>query len=206
MAGESGWLPLGGGAANLDDLGDVDVSTVAPLNAQALVFNSADSLWKPGTVSGGGGTTATLMHVREEQADGTSAGTFTSGAWRTRVLNTVVTNDIVGASLASNVITLPAGTFEVDALAPAFRVGGHQARLYDVTNSAELLLGMTGAYSQPSSTGGFAPVRGEFTLSATTDIRLEHACATTVASNGLGLAFGGGGLEVFSEVLIWKVA
>ena len=47
----------GGGAADLDDLTDVDVTTVAPTDGQALVFDTADSLWKPATVSGGSGAT-----------------------------------------------------------------------------------------------------------------------------------------------------
>lgn len=47
-----------GGATAIDDLTDVDTSTVAPTNGQALVWDSAASQWEPGTVSGGGGATA----------------------------------------------------------------------------------------------------------------------------------------------------
>lgn len=48
----------GGGATAIDDLTDVDTSTVAPTNGQALVWDSTASQWEPGTVSGGGGATA----------------------------------------------------------------------------------------------------------------------------------------------------
>jgi hypothetical protein len=41
---------------SIDALSDVDTSSVAPTNGQALVWESASSLWKPGTVSGGGGS------------------------------------------------------------------------------------------------------------------------------------------------------
>ena len=40
----------------VDDLSDVDTSTVAPTDGQALVWDNANSKWEPGTVSGGGGT------------------------------------------------------------------------------------------------------------------------------------------------------
>lgn len=49
---------------------------------------------------------------------GTHGGTFTAGAWRTRDLNTVLTNTISGASLSNNQITLPAGKYYVEASAP----------------------------------------------------------------------------------------
>lgn len=50
-------LAGGGGATALDDLTDVDTTTVAPTDGQALVYDTANSLWKPATVSGGGGAT-----------------------------------------------------------------------------------------------------------------------------------------------------
>jgi len=40
---------------SVNALSDVDTATTAPTNGQALVWESASSLWKPGTVSGGGG-------------------------------------------------------------------------------------------------------------------------------------------------------
>ncbi len=43
---------------------------------------------------------AEIFHVRDEQLQNTAGGTFTSGAWRTRTLNTVKTNTIGGASLS----------------------------------------------------------------------------------------------------------
>ena len=40
-------------AASIDDLSDVDTSTVAPTDGQALVWDNTASKWEPGTVSGG---------------------------------------------------------------------------------------------------------------------------------------------------------
>jgi hypothetical protein len=44
--------------AVLDNLNDVDTTTTPPTDGQALVYVDADGLWKPGTVSGGGGGTS----------------------------------------------------------------------------------------------------------------------------------------------------
>ena len=69
-----------------------------------------------------------LLHIRDEKAQNTAGGTFTSGAWRTRDLNTVKTNEITGASLAANQITLPAGTYWVEWSAPAYVVNQNQSK------------------------------------------------------------------------------
>ena len=42
-----------GGASAINDLTDVDTSSVAPTDGQALVWDNANSQWEPGTVSGG---------------------------------------------------------------------------------------------------------------------------------------------------------
>lgn len=41
------------GASSIDDLTDVDTSSVAPTDGQALVWDNANSKWEPGTVSSG---------------------------------------------------------------------------------------------------------------------------------------------------------
>ena len=43
-----------------------------------------------------------FLHIQDQKPQGTYGGTFTAGAWRTRDLNTVLTNTITGASLAAN--------------------------------------------------------------------------------------------------------
>jgi hypothetical protein len=147
-----------------------------------------------------------LLHVREEQASGTAGGTFTAGAWRTRVLNAVVFNAIVGASLASNQITLPAGDFEVLAFAPARSVDHHHARLYDATGAAVLVNGASGVVSSSESTQVVAPVVGRFSLAVPSLVELQHICLTTKATDGLGTARADfATVEVFSEIKLWKV-
>lgn len=47
-----------GGASAIDDLTDVDTSSVAPTDGQALVWDNANSKWEPGTVSSGSSSVA----------------------------------------------------------------------------------------------------------------------------------------------------
>lgn len=163
------------------------------------------------TVAGTPGTwvvlgRAPLLHVRDEKANTTHGGTFTSGAWRTRDLNTIVTNEL-GVTLVANVITgLVAGTYEFEARAPAYVTSYHKARLYDVTGAAQL--GPMGSNERASTTAAHISqsfASGRFTLTATSDLRLEHWCATTEATDGFGPATSLGVVEVYSDVQIRRV-
>ncbi len=149
------------------------------------------------------GLNRNLLHVRDEKASGTNGGTFTSGAWQTRDLNAVLTNEIQGAALSSNTITgLKAGVYEVWASAPGYRADRHQARLYDVTGAAALVLG-TNAFSGSASdyTDSRSMVVGRFTLAATSTVRLEHRSQATYTTQGLGLATSWG-VEVYADLQI----
>lgn len=145
-----------------------------------------------------------LLHVREEQAATLAGGTFTSGAQRTRVLNTTKTNEISGSALSSNQITLPAGTYFCMASAPGNACGTHIAQLYNTTDSATILTGTSEGAG--SSIPTRSHVNGRFTLSGVKVLELRHICTTTQATNGLGLPTSLAVTETYAEVLIWKVA
>jgi hypothetical protein len=68
---------------SVNALSDVDTASVAPTNGQALVWESASSQWKPGTVSGGGGgslptivSTTSNAYVPSAPASGTLEVTY----------------------------------------------------------------------------------------------------------------------------------
>lgn len=132
-----------------------------------------------------------VLVAQDEKSLGTAGGTFTAGAWRTRTLNTLVQNHIGGASLASNQITLPAGGYYAFASAPAYNVDAHQLRLQNVTDGATLIRGSTpfaGDLLLLVNEGVTAHLVGWFSLSAPKAIELQHRCALTRATDGLGLA------------------
>ena len=145
-----------------------------------------------------------LLHLRDEKAQNTEGGTFTLGAWRTRDLTTVKTNEITGASLASNQITLPAGTYFVDASAPAFQVNFHQSKIYDTTGAADLIIG-TNSYSYTLDLSVTRSIcKGRFTIAVESVIELQHRCAATKVG-GFGVA-GNYTTEVYSEIIIRQVS
>lgn len=147
-----------------------------------------------------------LLHVRDEKASGTNGGTFTSGAWQKRTLNTVVTNELGTGLTADEITGLVAGTYEVEALAPAHAVNGHQARLYDVTGAVVLVLGSNEYANTAGNAITKSVVRGRFTLTATSTVRLEHRCATTSGGTyGFGQA-NSFGTEVYAGLQIRKVS
>jgi hypothetical protein len=170
---------------------------------EVLTLASGIPSWATAS-SGGFGNE--LIHVREEQTAGTAGGTFTSGSMQTRTLNTVVTNQITGASVATNQITLPAGSYIAIASAPAFRVVGHIAQLYDTTGTAVL---ETGTSENSRNGTDTVPTRSwvhaRFTLSVESDIELQHRANTTRSTDGFGIAASVSTTEVFGEVMIWKV-
>lgn len=52
--GAKGYFDLpSGGAAQIDDLSDVDTTTTPPTDGQALVWNDTNSVWEPGSSTGG---------------------------------------------------------------------------------------------------------------------------------------------------------
>jgi len=61
MSGTIYVLDEGGSVTSIDSLSDVDTTTVAPTDGQALVWDNANSKWEPGSVAGG--TVASLDNV-----------------------------------------------------------------------------------------------------------------------------------------------
>jgi hypothetical protein len=141
--------------------------------------------------------------VEDQKTTNTNGGDFNSGAWQTRDLNTKVADTGSNASVASNQITLAAGTYRVFASAPAYAVGRHQTRLQDITNSATLIMG-TCEYGQGLAEGR-SFIAGRFTLSGSTIIELQHQGETTSGGGlGFGIATNFGTHETYSQVQLGK--
>jgi len=155
-----------------------------------------------------------LLHVQDQKAQNTTGGSFASGAWRTRDLNSVITNNISGASLSSNQITLPDGKYYCEAYAPAAAntdvVNGTRIRIHNVGASTQLLLGRT-CFVGSGSTISFAftscEANGVFDLDVESTIELQHICSVTSPyAYAMGPAGNVGGVEIFSDLKIWKIA
>lgn len=153
-----------------------------------------------------GGTNASeYIHIREEQASGVAAGTFTGGAWRTRVLNTIVTDDTGKVTLSSNQFVLPAGTYSFQSEVPTRMVVGHQSRLQNITDATTIQIGTNAMQKVGDNDVGHAHVEGQFTITASTTFELQHRCLTTRATDGFGVQ-NSWGTEVYATIELRKVA
>lgn len=132
-----------------------------------------------------------MVVVADEKTSGTNGGTFTAGAWRTRDLNTLIVNDDTTASLSSNQVTLPAGTYECWISASAFDVNAHMIRLQDITGTATIATG-SAEFARNGDAGSMTRsfVYSKFTLSVSSALEVQHRSSGTKATNGFGVASG----------------
>jgi hypothetical protein len=134
-----------------------------------------------------------LLHVRYKEAT-TVVGTPTTNAWTKYPIATVVTNQIEGASLASNQVTLPAGEYRAQFQSISqFTVD----RLYDTTAEEILATGFQNMVQTMTKSA-----HAYFSLSEESVI--EYQYRTTI-----GVAFGSasedGSDEIICELMFWKV-
>lgn len=132
----------------------------------------------------------------EERATGVSPGNNLNGT-NVRQLNTVRSNTIAGASLASNQITLPAGSYHVVGSAPFFNGDRHRCYLHNVTDNVAVLLGTSENAGAAFTTRSI--VRGMFSIAAKKVFELRHSMQVA-QTNGLGDPCADGQAEVYAEI------
>lgn len=146
-----------------------------------------------------------IVHIKEVQPSGTRGGTFTSGSYQTRVLNTLEnTPGYAWVSLASNQFTLQPGTYDIQAFAPATTVEQNKAILRNITASTTDIVGSAGWNIGVDVMSG-STITGSVTISVPTTYEIQHRCVSTDASNGFGEACSFGDSEVYTTVRIQKV-
>lgn len=180
---------------NVVDGNSVDFNTTsAAIGVSWLLYGSASALKKQ------------CMIVHEEQAGGVLAGASVTGV-NVRALNTVISNTIAGASLGSSRITLPAGSYSVNASAPGMG-NGHKLYFYNVTDSATSILGtaentiIANDVANPVWTRSFC--KGIITLTAQKVFELRHYFVEPWV-DGLGHDSITTQNAVYSEIIIDKV-
>ena len=135
-----------------------------------------------------GGKFASYAILVDQKTSGTNGGSFTSGDWRTRDLNTEIADPDGIVSISSNQFTLQAGSYLIKAHAPAYKVGRHQIALYDITASSYVETGSS-AYvdgGESVSTDSFLTAR--FTCSGANVYEIRHQCGTGFNTYGFGVS------------------
>lgn len=128
---------------------------------------------------------ANLVTVKHVLAQNAASGTFTSGAFQTRPINTLIDPDGL-ASLAANQLTLKAGKWEIDAYVVAYQVDRHQTRLQDITGASTLIIGTSSRSNAGTFFQGVSVLKDRFTLAVDSILEIQHECSLTRAPDGFG--------------------
>jgi len=145
-------------------------------------------------------------YVRHVTSGSTQGGTATSGAWTTRVMNTVVDTWSIGITLSSNEFTLPAGNFELIGIQHNHQLTRMNLRFWNVDSSEQLgTQGLTAYAASGDTTNALAIVNWSGTLVTATTIRLEYRVTSSIDDNDLGVTAIDTGIDVIhAEVKITK--
>ena len=142
--------------------------------------------------------------LEDQKTQNTNGGTFSTGAWRTRDLNTEVADPDSIVTIATNQFTLAAGTYFISWSAPAFNSGSHQSALFDSTNTTYYY--GSSAYSADASnvqSRSFGSVR--ITITGSTVFEIRHRTDNGNSNNGFGVC-SNFATEVYTRVEILKEA
>lgn len=187
---------------------------VAPAGTDLLLLqDEADAgAVKKATVAsilGGGPATSmfdALVIASHRVSSGTSGGASGATGWVTLDLNTEETDTANIATLGSNQLTLPAGTYFAEAYGSVLAIGGFQMRVRDATHNATKVVGGT-AYCNYGDFGtqSMAQLKGCFTLPSESAVELQGWFDHTDASasnKGLGLATSED--NIHRQLILWR--
>ena len=151
-----------------------------PDSADATLLTSTASL----------GKFASYAIIGDQKSSGTAGGAFTSGDWRTHDLQTEFSDPDGIVSISSNQFTLQAGTYLITYRTIAYAVASSVAKIYNVTDSADVANSFSQSVYARSSSGHTIPAIGSvrFTISGAKTFELRQQGTTTHVSAGFGVA------------------
>lgn len=199
-----------------------DISAVADLpavprsttytGARAIVFWGSHSLIVRDTASNlqtsinatlAAALSSSYIQFEDQKASGTHGGTFTTGAWRTRDLNTEVSDTDNLASLSSNQVTIQPGTWVLMARAPAHNVSLHKLRLENISDATTIGIGQNAYATGGGTTHSFVSAKATFTTAKIVEV--QHRSSATNATIGFGFAATFGVVEVYTQFWAWRI-
>jgi len=146
-----------------------------------------------------------VAYLKDVKTATTSGGTFTSGAWRKRELNTLE-GDSSFISISSSQITLQPGSYLIEAELPAWNVDRHQGKFRNITDSTDDLIGSSSFGSVSNEGFNSSKIFGEVIITSEKIFEIQHRCLTTVAARGFGVESNFGINNIYTQVKITKVA
>ena len=150
--------------------------------------------------------------LEERQSTGTDGGTFTSGAWRTRIINTEVTDSdgYVSLNTSTGEFTLDSGIYLIHWSFAALDTNSHVTALCEDSDSDGNTIFAMGTSEQidvsdPTTTHSTGWARID-TGSTGLGYFIKHRCDTTKATTGFGRMcdFTNQTHETYGWVMIWR--
>ena len=141
--------------------------------------------------------------AKRSVASGTPGQTAVASTWTPLEIDTIATN-ISGASLATNQITLPAGTYKIKAFCPGTAVGEHKAKLYNVTDASDEIVGSSSYAKTFVTSQSVSVILGVFTITSAKVFEIRHNVTQGFTTFGTDSTFGV--VEVYPQIEIIKIA
>ena len=159
--------------------------------------------------SGSSGGTTKVAILSDVKSSGTAGGSFASGSWIDRTLNTEVDPEsFVTFSSSNDYFALESGTYKINWSAPAYNTEEHKTQLVHANNTSFTSPTNIQGTSEFDSSGIEPNTQtrsfGEtvVTITETTYFKLQHRCGATQNSNGLGIESNFGVDEVYSQIVV----
>ena len=148
-----------------------------------------------------------LWILQDVKATGTFGGTATGdGAWRKRDLNTVKINGGADVTLATDQITLTAGSYHIVIRSSFYRTESSRIRLYNTTDTAAVEHSMSTYASDLDRDATVATIDTYVSIGSTKVYEIQYACDNTETNDGLGIPNGISGVsEIYTVASIKKV-
>jgi len=151
-----------------------------------------------------------FMHVQDQKAYNVDGGTSIADAWTKRDLNTVIANDIQGATLSGNAVNLPAGTYYVEGEALGVTVGA-DSQLIGIFKDGVRTPLQSKSYSGATGITYDSKVSGVVTLAVPGTIDLRYYFGIGNATIGLGKSNNSGSItdpsipSIYADLKIWQL-
>ena len=196
-------------AANLTNIPAANVTGTLPALTAANLTNipaanivgvCTAGLTKTG---GFGKFTSYALLAQVRASDAGDFGSYTTGAWRTRDLDTEKTDEDGIVTLSSNQFTLQAGTYLINFGCTMYHINKHAIRLRNVTDGTTAGIGNPNSgytYSAQLFTTGTCRV----TIASAKAFEVQGYPSTTKSNNGMGFDMDNGScesvrVEIFKE-------
>ncbi len=169
-------------------------------------FNGTD--WDTINTSGGSGISSVsstansnVSIIQDIKASNTNGGPCFAGGWMTRTLNSIK-GDMSFVNLSNDTIILSAGTYLIEAEAPAYEVDQHQIRLLNIIANTVSATGSSSFSDKFTATN--STLSTIITVPATgKKFFLEHRCSNS-NSDGFGIA-NTWGENIYTQIKIQKL-